>query len=280
MERLQEALSRAREKRGSTPQSPAPSSAPMAEKTAQPVVGEPSVSEAWAALPNLEPDERLLNSHRIVSFFGRKEATPFDMLRTKMVQQMKGNNWKRIAITSPTARCGKTTITSNLAFSLARQADLKTIVVEADLRRPALASTLGIKEQQSLARALGGHERVSAHMVRYGNNLAFATNLAATANSAELLQSATAQEVLAEIETNYAPDIILFDTAPLLSSDDTIGFLGNVDAVIIVAASELSTIEEVDLAETECAGVTQVMGVVLNKSRYSNGGYGYEYGYY
>lgn len=116
-------------------------------------------------------------------------------------------------------------------------------------------------------------------MVCCNNNLAFCTNLAAAANPSELLQSAKTQQILEDLENKYQPDLVLFDTAPVLASDDTIGFLEHVDAALIVAAAEMTTIEEVDFTESEIGEVTEVMGVVLNKCRYNTTGYGYEYDY-
>lgn len=290
MERLQEALSRARERReksavtgGMAPSAPAveprkPTAAPAARRPGARSPAE--VEAAWAALPNLPVNEKLFQQNRIVSYFGGRLASPFDMLRTKLVQQVKSNGWRRIAVTSPNPRCGKSTVALNLAFSLARQADLRTLVLETDLRRPTIARLLGIKEPHNFARVLAGQEPAGDNMVKFGGNVAFGVNHVSSSNPAELLQSGAAKAALAELEATYAPDIMLFDTAPLLSSDDTIGFLENVDAALLVAAAELSTIEEVDVSETELAEVTQVIGVVLNKSRYTGKAYDYEYGYY
>lgn len=279
MERLQEALTRARKKREEIG---ADGDGMTVERTSEPrreIPQEDKVREAWDSLESLEINEKLFYSNRIVSYFGGSEASPFDLLRTKLVHQAKANSWKRIAITSPTPRCGKTTVVANLAFSLARQADLRTIVVESDMRRPNLARILGVSNQ-SFARVLTGQEAASQNMVKYGGNVAFATNQVASANPSEILQSNKAQEVLNEIERTYAPDIMLFDTSPILSSDDTLGMLESVDAALLVAAAELTTIEQIDIVEKELAELTQVIGVVLNKSRYAAAGQGYDYGYY
>lgn len=278
MERLQEALSRARERRGQTAQTEAPSRSTL-RQPAPMSRSETSAQQAWQELPQFVPDERRLRANRVVSYFGKAEAAPFDLMRTKIVQQAKANNWRRIVITSPSARCGKSTITSNLAFSLARQPELRTLIVEIDMRRPELANIVGIKQNLAFSRALTGQEAPERHMVGYGTNLAFATNSAPVSNSSELLQSGRAREVLQQLEETYAPDIVLFDAPPILGSDDTVGFLEFADASILVAAAEMTTISEIDVAEAEIAAATNVMGVVMNKCRYSMNEYGYEYSY-
>lgn len=282
MERLQNALHRARETRtqtgsGASLKGPVKKSGTIQRPSATPAEAE--IAARWANLPAFQPNSRALQSGRIVSFFGKQHATPFDMMRTKVVQQAKANNWRRIVVTSPTPRCGKTTIATNLAFSLSRQSEMRIIVVELDLRRPSMAKILGLKQPQYFAKALAGLEKPEDHMVRFGDNLAFCTNLAAASNPSELLQSAKTQKILDELEETYQPDLMIFDTAPVLASDDTIGFMEHVDAALLVAAAEMTSIKEVDIAESEISEVTQIMGIVLNKCRYPTGGYGYEYEY-
>lgn len=281
MERLQEALSRARERRnkGAAPDAAAAARNERTVRTPKPAspVG---VTAAWQALPQFMPNEKLLKNNRVVSYFGGPDARSFDMLRTKLLQQTKSNGWKRIAVTSPTPKCGKSMIAANLAFSLARQSELRVLVIEIDMRRPEIANVLGIKENLAFARVLNGQEEPGAHMVAYGSNLAFATNRVPSANSSEILHSAFARNQLVKIEEMFAPDLVLFDAPPMLASDDTIGFLDFVDAAILVAAAEQTSIDEVDVAESEIASATNVMGVVLNKTRYTQDNRGYDAAYY
>ena len=84
-----------------------------------------------------------MDRSHIVTFIGGAEAMAFDALRTKILQQMRANGWRRVAITSPGAACGKSTVALNLAFSLARQPDMRAILLDLDLRRPSLARMVG-----------------------------------------------------------------------------------------------------------------------------------------
>jgi len=63
----------------------------------------------------------------------------------------------------------------------------------------------------------------------------------------------------------------------MLVTDDMMAFAGEVDCVLLVAAAEASTIKEVDTCERELAAQTNVLGVVLNKCRYTDRGAGYGY---
>lgn len=199
----------------------------------------------------------------------------FDMLRTKLMQRLRQNNWKSVAITSPTPACGKTFVSLNLAFSLAHQKDCRTVLVDLDLHRPQVAKALGIKDATFLGGFLKGEGSARDILCRHGENLAIAANTNQIEFAAELLQSTKAKEQLQSLQQTMTPDVVLFDLPPMLSSDDVLAFLPNVDCVILVAAAEHSTLSEVDICEQELAAHTNVVGVVLNKCRYTLVKYGY-----
>lgn len=279
MERLQEALKRAREMRedarppGASVPPPGDARPPLTAKAAQ---GAPNdVQARWDSVEEFSPTPRIMRKNRVVSFFGGPEASSFDIMRTKFVQQAKAKGAKRIVVTSPGPGCGKTTTTANLAFSLARQGDLRTIVVDIDLRRPNFGAVLGVQRAQQFSSALAQDADPMDHMSRIGANLIVGTNAVPVSNPSELIQSHSAQEVLAELERHFEPDFVLFDAPPVLTSDDTIGFLEHCDAALIVAAAEQSSIEELDVTEAEVASVSTVLGVVLNKCRYTTTNYDY-----
>lgn len=285
MEKIQSAIAKARAARdtlalssGDTTSPNLSSRGPVDVAAAVPTADLPAESAAaWAALSPLATDSARLRDSRIVAFGGGHEAVTFDMMRTKVLQQMRLNGWRRLAITSPTPACGKSTIALNLAFSLARQSELRTILAELDLRRPSLAGILGISGRPGFARVLEGRADFADVALRYGAGLAVACNDGPVRNPSELLQGSAVTAALAVIEARYAPDIMLFDMPPMLVSDDTMAFIGQVDAVLLIAAAEATTIKEIDACERELASQTNVMGVVLNKCHYMGAEYGYSY---
>jgi Mrp family chromosome partitioning ATPase len=280
MEKIQAAIAKARATRDAqaapgTPAEAAPAVAPpQAVKT--PAVAQ-DILAAWSALPSFSPDPDRLREHHVVTPAGGSESAPFDGMRTRALQQMRANDWHKLAITSPGPDCGKSTVSLNLAFSLARKADLRVILLELDLRRPSLARTLGLRPDASLAEVLKGKAPFEAAARRYGDNLAIAVNLAPVRNPAELLSGPAVAGVLQAVAERYAPDVILFDMPPLLVNDDTIAFLPQVDCALLVAAAEITSVKEIDRCERDIAAQTNVMGIVLNKCRYMEADYGYGY---
>lgn len=277
MDKIQDAIAKAR----ATRQSPGPAvvSAAVAPKAAPVAPVPPHMPAAsWDAIPSFEPAEAKLRNSRIVSAVdGGKGSTDFDVLRTRILQQARANNWRRIAVTSPTPGCGKSTMVLNLGFSLARQHDQRTILADVDMRRPSLAKKLGITDKLRFSRVLAGQEPFEDHARRLDTNLLISTNSQPTRGAAELLQSDVAARALDDISERYDPTIMLFDTPPLLAGDDTMAFLSKVDAVILLAAAEHSSIKQIDACERDIASQTNVMGIVLNKCRYMDrdSSYGY-----
>ena len=236
-----------------------------------------AIAARWDALPGFAPSPVLMAKNHVVTFAGGGEAVHFDVLRTRLLQQMRANGWHRVAITSPGPACGKSTLALNLAFSLGRQPDLRTLVLEMDLRRPSLARMLGLRERHHSARVLEGLESLERNAVRHGPNLALVTQAGPARHPAELMHNPALAAALDRIEADYSPAVVLCDLPPLFASDDAMAVMGQMDAALIVAAAGSTTIKEIDSCEREIATQTNVIGVILNKCRYMERDYVYDY---
>ncbi|HEX2219824.1 MAG TPA: CpsD/CapB family tyrosine-protein kinase [Gemmatimonadales bacterium] len=278
MERIQAAIQKAKQQRSGQipPQGPAALGAGATRPASRRgVATEPG--PAWAEIQPFEPDPRLMERNRVVTFADQDPThSTFDMLRTRVLRTMRANGWVSLGITSPTSGCGKTTTSLNLAFSLAHQPDVRAVLVDLDLRRPALARNIGLTVPQSMASVLLGTRPVAENFVRYGGNLAIGTNAQSIRETAELLMSAATAGGVASLKAAFRPDIIIYDLPPMLQSDDAMAFLPHLDCVLLVAGAEKSRLDEVDKCEHDLAQQTNVLGIVLNMCRYT----GEEYGYY
>ena len=267
MERIQAAIQRAKEQRGEVV--PGATGAP---RTARPV----PVGAAWSEIEAFEPDRGALRRSHVVTFDDTDPMhTHFDILRTKVLRTMRRSGWTSLGITSPTNGCGKTTLALNLAFSLSHQPDVRTVLIDLDLRRPAVAKAIGLKTAQSMASVLQGTRSVAESFVRYGDNLAIGTNAQGVRSSAELLMHAATGEGISIIKRAFLPDIVIYDLPPMLQSDDAMAFLPHLDCILLVAGAEKSRLDEVDKCEKDLAEQTNVLGVVLNMCRYADEEFGY-----
>ena len=92
----------------------------------------------------------------------------FDSLRTQVLQTMEENNWRTLAIISPTPAAGKTVVAINLAISIAQQPQKTAMLVDFDLRKPRVAQYLGLKQAKSINELLSGAAQLSEVIVNPG----------------------------------------------------------------------------------------------------------------
>jgi protein-tyrosine kinase len=233
---------------------------------AEPPLSSPII---WADMDILAVDTKRMARHRIVAV-GRSDPAhlAIDMLRTRVLRSAREDKWNTLAVTSPTGGCGKATITLNLAISLAKQFDLRIVLVDLDLRQPKLAQILGHNPEFSTEDYLTGKCRTEEFFVRIGENLAIGASPESLPHPAELLHDTRTTWSLKRLRQTLRPDIVIYNLPPMLLSDDCAGFLGNVDMTLLVVAAEASTVAEIDLCERELADQSKLLGVVLNKCRY------------
>lgn len=284
MERLEAAMAKARAARKATKEGDAPDHEPRqaSQPETEPARAAPNArpDALWSGLKEISISNAQARKMRLGALMGAEFAVPYDILRTRVRRQMRAEGWKRLAVTSPNKACGKTTVSLNLALAMARQADLRVMLLDFDLRRPSLAGLMGQQGgAYDLAALLAGERDFSEHAVRFGPNLAIGLNRRAVPHSAEMLLAPSTASVLDEIEARFKPDVIIFDTAPMMGNDDNLAFLGQVDCALLVAAADSTSARQVDSAERDLSGLTNVLGTVMNKCRYldERDGYGSEY---
>ncbi len=221
----------------------------------------------WDNLTVAPLDDANLEKNHIISATRAHEAhAAFDMLRTRMLQALNEHGWSRVAITSPTRGCGSSFVTANLAFSMARLETVRTVMLDMDLRAPSLDKSLGIDAPDAMVDYLSGVIAPENFLVKVRPNLALALNDTPSESASELFQNEITSTVLEELEETLCPDLMLFDMPPALEFDDVLGFLPNVDAVLIVAGGGVSTAEDVRKVEQILSEAKPILGVMLNKA--------------
>ena len=277
MEKLQEALARAREKRENdglpirqaTSRTPSRNLGGAAKIQAQ--------ADLWSAIPLFDPQEKKMHQSRIYSNEASLEAKHFDILRTKLLLEMRRNDWTRIAITSATPSCGKTTTACNLITGFGRQPEEYGMLFDMDFRRPAVSKAFGAAPAASLEDVFLGEVDFEDQALRMHPNTSVSMTTRTVADPARVILRSQTAETLDWIQSTYRPDLMLFDMPPVLVSDETRGFLKLVDAVLIVAGAESSTVSQIDEVEREIAQYSDVAGIILNKCRFMEDDYGYAY---
>lgn len=262
MEKLQAALDKARNSRRERTD-PGVEVKPAAKET-QPS----SVNARWQALTSFDAKDADLIRHRVVTRHARKEATPFDILRTKALLQMRQNGWKRLAITSPMPQSGKTTTACNLALGLGRQRDLRAMLFDLDLRDPSVHAFFETQPPYLIGEMLTGAVSFEKQALRYGDNVAVSMSLHPETDPTRILLAEDTAEKLTSIQEAYEPDVMIYDLPSVLVNDDTRAFLKNADCALIVVRSDSTTYSQFEHCQREVAEQTNVLGVVLNAYRH------------
>ena len=263
MEKLQAALDKARKSRGE--QAPA-NSEPEIPKAR--VRTSSKVDDRWRALNPFEVQDKDLVQHRVVTRTARKAATPFDILRTKALLQMRQNGWTRLAITSPMPSSGKSTLACNLALGLGRQRDLRSILFDLDLRDPSVQNFFKTRPPYGISEMMTGAVPFEKQALRFGDNVAVSMAQTAESDPTRILLAEETADQLDQIQADYEPDIMIFDLPSVLVNDDSRAFLNNADCALIVVRADATHYGQYETCQREVAEHTNVLGVVLNAYRH------------
>jgi len=208
-----------------------------------------------------------LQSKRIISHdITDPRSRAFDMLRTQVLQSMDLKGWKTLAVTSPTPACGKTLTALNLAISIARQPDRSVLLVDLDFRKPQVAACLGLKCDEGVLSVLEGRTTLSDAIIpaRVGNLRFMVLPTASTIRSSELISSRAMTAMLEDIKREYHSKTIILDLPPILSGDDVIAILPQMDCVLLVAAVGTTTVAQIKECNKHLQSA-EVVRIALNK---------------
>ena len=212
----------------------------------------------------------------------RPDAIPseaFRALRTRIQFSKVGKDKiKTILITSSAPKEGKTTVTVNLAGSFAL-ANKKTVIVDADLRKPRVHNIFNAKRYPGFTDYFFGQVELQ-EIIRKSNvdNLHYVTAGTIPPNPSEILGSEQMEEFLGMLKKEY--DIVILDSPPIIAVTDSEILSKMVDASILVVSANQT---ETDLMEKSVEILSRdndsFIGVLLNRFSYKSG-YGSYYKYY
>ncbi len=221
-------------------------------------------------------------SVQIVAQPDTAESEAFRTLRTAL--SLTDQPSQRLVITSIEPGDGKSTVLVNLAVAYA-QSGRKTLLIDADLRRPGLTAMLLCRGAEGLSGAIQGQpppvEATAAHVRPSGvANLDLLPSGARPANPAELLASPRFAELLAWAESEY--DQILIDSPPALAASDT-ALIGRLVDGVLMVVRPLKNRRRAVMRAVEGFAVLKIplLGTVVNRigGEGSSGYYGYSDGY-
>jgi capsular exopolysaccharide synthesis family protein len=204
-------------------------------------------------------------------------AEDFRKVRTNLQFVNVDRSHRAILVTSAVPEEGKTVTACNLAIALA-EAQQRVVVVDADLRSPAVARYLGLPNGVGLTTVLLGRARLAAATQRWGDGPCHAlTSGPVPPNPAALLASSRLRSLLEELRAGY--DVVLVDAPPTLPVADAAALAAACDGVAVVVRHGRTRHDQLRTAARTLRGAgVPILGTVLNRTPHERGSrFGYEY---
>lgn len=233
-------------------------------------------------------DPSIISYHRPKS----KMAESYRAVRTALYFSTQGEDHRVIQVTSPSPGDGKTTLSANLATSIANSGK-RVLLIDADLRRPRVHKLFGLDEEIGFAAVLQGEAdwREACYTLEVENLMVMPCGTRPS-NPAELLTSKRLPELLAVLRDEF--DYVIVDSPPVLAVTDPCTIAPRVDTTILTFRIKKNIKVSAERARELLTSVGgNLLGIVVNgvggtgpisAGRYGYGGYGtryynYNYGY-
>jgi Mrp family chromosome partitioning ATPase len=235
-------------------------------------------------LPEFVPAPEVLDSNHVVGFNNRHVASrPFSLLRSQLVKRMRAGGYKIVGVTSPAPGAGKSFLSANIAASMSRLSNVKTLVFDLDVRRASLAANFGLTGEIGLENFLAGETddltKVGRHVP--GGNLSLYPCFPNDLDTVDLLSSDRFEQFVKALKTLPDDVLVIFDMPPVFANDDTMVVASLIDAYLMVIEQGRTSGKQVS-DSMRLLDPSVCIGSVLN--RYEGGlgdayGYGFGYGY-
>jgi protein-tyrosine kinase len=202
---------------------------------------------------------------------GSLAAEQFRKLRTYLIKLRPMNT---IMVTSALQGEGKTFVSANLAVGIAFHLHLHALLVECDLRCPALGKQFGLNNGgKGLSDFLVGKEEAIPNLITPTkiDKLSLIQGGSIPVNPAELVGSKRMEAMIEEIKNRYDDRYIIFDTTPILATSEPEILAKWVDGIILVVKAGVTPRETVQQA-INLLGKEKLLGVILNHVEFRSHG--------
>lgn len=251
---------------------PPPRAAPTQQLNS--VIDLPFLHEGGFIVPGAPPSAlseelRLIKRQLLLAAFGGRNTQPVEKGRLILICSAQPNE-------------GKTWTSVNLALSMASEADLEVLLVDADVAKPEVLSTLGMAGNMGLMDALAD-PAIDVRSLVIKTNIPGLSVLPAgrqTNNDTELLASARTDEIIESLIADHPRRIVVFDSAPALAASPASVLALHVGQILLVVRADQTTESELRDALAMLEGNAQIQ-LILNGVTFagSNRKFGSYYGY-
>lgn len=223
-----------------------------------PTVESPLIPEIFLNLENVNP--------RLVSITQPRSpyCEEYRNLRTQILHKSKKRKLQAIVVASVGSSEGKSVTALNLSWLFAQTDGLRALVVDSDLRRPAMAGYLGFDCRLGLADVLTGGASLMEAVVRLRpSGLYMLPGGEARTDVAELISGPRFSEILNEARSHF--DFIIIDAPPLGIFTDASLLINQADGAMLVIKAGHTKYKDVDRI-LESLPRERMLGTILNQS--------------
>jgi capsular exopolysaccharide synthesis family protein len=250
-----------------TPPAPEPVAARSIVPGAAPAVhvGGPAAVAAAAASDGVQSYNVRLSSLLVAGLAPKSlAAEQYRQLRTRLAHAEGANNLRTVLVTSPQKGEGKSVTSANLALTIAQELQRRVVIVEADLRKPAMQQLFGLPAGPGLTEYLSGAAELN-DVMRFipDHNLTVIHAGSTAANPAELLGSTAMRRLLDTLRTRF--DRVILDTPPVLPLADVAVLAPLVDGMLMVVRAGVTPKPAIENA-LRAFDSSRLLGIVLNDS--------------
>lgn len=195
-------------------------------------------------------------------------------LRVRMQKILKERDAKILLVTSTLPDEGKTTVSVNLALSLASEGK-RVILIDGDLRKQSLKASVGLDApSDGLVEILSGNAKNFRLLNVPNSTLLLLSGDETTDRPQPLLDTPRLRQVLELLRSKL--DYIIIDTPPAGILSDAATFAKYADATLYVVRQDLaSTAQILNSIQTLAASDVELIGCVLNQTQAGTNRYGY-----
>jgi capsular exopolysaccharide synthesis family protein len=216
--------------------------------------------DQFPSLPvSIPPNSRLVSVGEEQSLGAEK----FRFLAVRLRQLRQNRPLKKVLITSTIPQEGKSTVAANLACTLGRRKQHKTLLLEGDLRRPTVAQKFGLGRVPGLSEWLrGGTETMNIYRLE-ALGLWVLPAGSAPENPLELMQSGKLSPLMDQLTSWF--DWIIIDSPPVLPLADTSIWARLADGVLLVTRKNITEKEQLQRG-LEALEPAKLLGALVNGS--------------
>jgi capsular exopolysaccharide synthesis family protein len=219
------------------------------------------------------------NESKLVSLVDKDglAAEKFRYLAVRLRQLQQNRALKKVLITSTIPAEGKSMVAANLACTLARRRQQKTLLLDGDLRRPTIAGHFGLGKATGLSEWLQrGSGPVTGIYQLEGAGLWILPAGNALQNPLELMQTGALSTLMKQLSSWF--DWIVIDSPPVLPLGDTSIWARLADGILLVTRQGITQKKQLQRG-LEAIDQSKLLGGIINSSAVvSRSNYYYHYG--